>query len=278
MQRARDDRSRRADFLVGAAVAGAGLLLGKTGVAEAAASGTLSAASSAASSGASSAASIQQILNTALTAEQLAMAFYYKGLTTPAIMHDHRLGGPSADPNNPGQAPGGDPANVKDMQSILDSEVKHAQALLAAGAQAPYKRFYFPKDTFRGLGASDRPGSFLQVMDALETAFVGAYLAAVGEFVALGRSDLAGVIVQIMGVESEHRMLGRLISGFKTANNLTLQKTPFSSINEVGKAVRPFVTGQGFPGGAGAPVSLPTTAQAAHVVGRYATRIVTNFL
>jgi len=266
MQRTREDRSRRADFLAGAAAAGAGLLLGDTRSAAAATSDTPTQAS------------IQQILNTALTAEQLAMAFYYKGLTTPAIMHDHRLGGPSADPNNPGQAPGGDPANVKDMQSILDSEVKHAQALLSAGAMSPYKKFYFPPHTFRGLGASNDAGTFLQVMDALETAFVGAYLAAVGEFVAVGRSDLAGVIVQIMGVESEHRMLGRLISGFKTANNLTMQKNPFSSVTDAGKVLRPFVTGQGFGGGAPATADLPSPARTARVVGRYATRIVTNFL
>ena len=265
MQRTRDGRSRRADFLIGAAAAGAGLLLGDT-------------RSAAAASDASTQASIQQILNTALTAEQLAMAFYYKGLTTPVIMHDHRLGGPSADPNNPGQGPGGDPANVKDMQSILDSEVKHAQALLSAGATSPYKKFYFPKDTFRRLGASNDAGTFLQVMDALETSFVGAYLAAVGEFVTLGRSDLAGVIVQIMGVESEHRMLGHLISGFKTANNLTLQKNPFSSVNDAGKVLHPFVTGQGFAGGTPAMAVLPSPARTARVVGRYATRIVTNFL
>ena len=274
MRQARDNRNRRADFLVGAAIAGAGLLLGAPRTTEAATSAT----GSATRSDAASAASIQQILNTALTAEQLAMAFYYKALTTPAIMHDRRLGGPSADPNNPGHEPGGNPANVKDMQSILDSEVKHAQALLAAGASSPYKTFYFPKDTFRGLGASNEPGTFLQVMDALETSFVGAYLAAVGEFVALGRSDLAGVIVQIMGVESEHRMLGRLISGFKTANNLTLQKNLFGSINDVNKVLHPFVTGKGLPGGARVSASLPTAAQTARVVGRYATRIVTNFL
>jgi len=267
MQRAGIDRSRRADFLIGAAAAGAGLLLtDRRG------------ASAAVTNDAATRASIQQILNTALMAEQLAMAFYYKGLTTPAIMHDHRLGGPSADPNNPGLAPGGSPANVKDMQSILDSEVKHAQALANAGAISPYKKFYFPHDAFRGLGASNASGTYLQVMDALETAFVGAYLAAVGEFVALSRSDLAGVIVQIMGVESEHRMLGRLISGFTTANNLTLQKNPFSSVGDAAKVLHPFVTGQGFSGGATAPVTLPTTAQAARVVGRYATRIVTNFV
>jgi len=267
VQRVGIDRSRRADFLIGAAAAGAGLLLTDR-----------RRVSAATTTNATTQASIQQILNTALTAEQLAMTFYYKGLTTPAIMHDHRLGGPSADPNNPGQPPGGNPANVKDMQSILDSEVKHAQALLSATAVSPYKKFYFPRDTFRGLGASNEAGTYLQVMDALETAFVGAYLAGVGEFVALGRSDLAGVIVQIMGVESEHRMLGRLISGFKTANNLTLQHNPFTSISEAANALRPFVTGQGFSGGATTPVTLPTTAEAARVVGRYATRIVTNFL
>ncbi len=275
MQRVGINRSRRADFLIGAAAAGAGLLLSDR---RRAAAATATDVMGQARTGATARASIQQILNTALIAEQLAMTFYYKGLTTPAIMHDHRLGGPSANPNNPGLPPGGDPANVKDMQSILDSEVKHAQALANATAVSPYKKFYFPRDTFRGLGASNEAGTYLQVMDALETAFVGAYLAAVGEFVALGRSDLAGVIVQIMGVESEHRMLGRLISGFTTANNLTLQKNPFTSVSDAAKALHPFVTGQGFSGGATAPVNLPSVAEAERVVGRYATRIVTNFL
>ncbi len=272
MQRAGHDRSRRADFLIGTMAAGAGLLSDRR---SAAAATDMKAE---AETGMRVGAGIQQVLNTALTAKQLAMAFYYKGLTTPAIMHDPRLGGPSADPNNPGQAPGGNPANVKDMQAILDSEVKHAQALTSAGAISPYKTFYFPHNTFQSLGASNDAGSFLQVMDALETAFVGAYLAGVGEFVTLGRSDLAGVIVQIMGVESEHRMLGRLISGYKTANNLTLQKNPFTNVGDAAKALHPFITGQGFPNGASTPARLPTTTEAARVVGRYATRIVTNFL
>ena len=49
--------------------------------------------------------SVQSILNTALIVERLTVTFYYKALTTPAVLHNRSLGGPSADPNNPGLPP-----------------------------------------------------------------------------------------------------------------------------------------------------------------------------
>ena len=43
--------------------------------------------------------SVQEIVNTALVAEQLATTFYYTGLTAPEILRDPRVAGSSGDPN-----------------------------------------------------------------------------------------------------------------------------------------------------------------------------------
>src|SRR5579884_3631577 len=61
--------------------------------------------------------SVQSIINTALIAEQLATTFYYTGLTSPAVMRNAQLAGISADPNNPGLPPGGNPGNVRYLQA-----------------------------------------------------------------------------------------------------------------------------------------------------------------
>lgn len=258
---------RRAALVTGA-LAGAGFLVGG----HAAASERVSRAAADA---------IQDILDTALTAERLAITFYYTALTTPAVLRDSRLAGPSADPDNPGQPPGGNPANVKDLRAALDAEVKHAAALIAAGARSRYSRFYFPVATFDTLGASSRPNTVLGRLDILETATVGAYAAAARQFMLLGRPDLAPIVAAIMGVEAEHRVLGRLIAGADPVRSLATELTPIGTVADAARALRPFVTGQegeGFAGQPTPPIPVPTKEQAARVVGKYQTHIVRGFL
>lgn len=221
---------------------------------------------------------VQSILNTALIAEQLAIAFYYTALTTPALMHDPRLGGSSADPNNPGLPPDGYPSNVRYLQAALDAEVKHAAALANAGATSPYRHVYFPATTFKAMGLLTDAASFLGVLDTLEVAFVTAYTTAVGQFLRLGRVDLATVAAQIAGVEAEHRATGRLIARVAPANNLTLEQAPVATVGAAGAALSPFLSGKGLPGPAAMRVALPTPAQTARVIGKYDTRIVVTFL
>ena len=224
---------------------------------------------------------IQDILDTALMGERLAITFYYTALTTPAVMHDPRLGGPSADPNHPGSPPGGNPANVKTLQAALDAEVKHAAALVAAGGRSPSVRFYFPVGTFDALGSPARPNTVLGRLDILETAFVGAYAAAARQFMLLGRPDLASVVARIMGVEAEHRALGRLIVGVDPVRPLKPELTPIGTVADAARALDPFLTGrpgEGFAGRPMGPIPLPTATQTARVIGRYQTRIVRNFL
>ena len=209
--------------------------------------------------------SVQDIINIALIAEHLATTFYYRGLTTPAVQRDRRASGSSADPHR--VAPDGTPANVAFLQAALDQERKHAQILANVGATSPYQSFYFPAGAFDGLGFTSHVGTFLWVLDHLETAFIGAYIAAVQRFGELERPDLATVALRFLGVECQHRALYRAISRDDPADNITLEVAQFAHIGEAAGALAPFLTGRGFPGGTIGAIPLPTTDQVVRAVG-----------
>ena len=80
-----------------------------------------------------------------------------------------------------------------------------------------------------------------------------------------------------LGVESEHRMLSRIIAPADPANNLTMEDAPFTALSDADKALRPFLTGKGVAGGAARAIALPTAAQTARAIRTYGTRVVTNF-
>ena len=223
---------------------------------------------------------VPSILNTALLTERIAATLYYTALTTPAVMRDSRLAGRSADPKNPGLPPGGSPQHVRFLQAALDAELKHAALLSAAGAQSPYTRFYFPPTTFRRLGASVDPGSFLGIVEILETAMSGLYVAAAEHFLQLHRHDLGALATQLMGVEAEHRTLGRVLAGMRPPNDLTLAPAPFSCVGDVDTELQPFLTGRRFlfAPDSTAAIALPSAARARRVIGKYGTRRLGRFL
>jgi hypothetical protein len=218
------------------------------------------------------------MLATLLLTERLATTFYYTALTSPGVMGHRQLGGSSTDALDPGLPPNGNPSHVRALQAALDAESKHAALLAQAGARTRQTQFYFPRATFTQLGTSTDPQTFLGVLDQLETAAVGAYIAAVSALVRLRRADLVGLAAGIAAVEAEHRMLGRLLAGLTPANNLTLEREPFACVSEAAPPLRPFLTGQGFVHGALGPLALPSAAQTAHLVGKYGTRLVPRFL
>jgi len=76
----------------------------------------------------------------------------------------------------------------------------------ANGAAPATTQFFFPDGAFNNLAI------FLGVLDTLENVFIGAYLAAARRFAELGQPLLAEIAGQIMGVEAEHRVLGRIIA------------------------------------------------------------------
>lgn len=185
----------------------------------------------------------QEIFTAALIAEDLATTFYYNGLVGPVIM-DPNLAGPGGSATN--VTPAGNLGNVEYFRAALSEEIQHANLLRSligktSASTDPYQTFYLPTGTFDTLAA------FTGILEALENAFIGAYLLATIEFAQMavdvkgyegrqlgpnGRpyktTDLeyfAQVAASIMGVESEHRVLGRVVSNTNPANNLNYEQT-----------------------------------------------------
>jgi len=261
-------RTRRADFMKKAAIAGMGLALAGAAPESAVADIVPGNCTD----------TLSTIIDTALMAERLAATLYYTALTAPAVMRDHRLGGRYTDPNAFRRYPSGNFHHIRYMQAALDAETKHATLLVEVGARSSVEQFYFPATAFTRLGTPAEPESLLGVLETLETAFVDTYAVAVSQFLHMGHSSLAETMARIMGVEAEHRALVRAIAGVTPANNVTLERVPYACVSDVGVALQPFVTGHGFRGGATHAMSVPTAAQAARIVGPYGTRLVRSFL
>lgn len=181
------------------------------------------------------------IFTAALIAEDLATTFYYNGLIGKAIQ-DPALAGPGGTATNVTSA--GDAGNVSYIRAALTQEFTHANLLrsLLNGTDAsgdPYQTFYFPAGTFDTLSA------FTGMLEALENAFIGAYLAAIRQFAFMAarpnsdyfnsnnthtfsRDELiyfAQVSASILGVECEHRVLGRDLSSTNPPNQLNFEQT-----------------------------------------------------
>ena len=232
---------------------------------------------------------VKEIFTAALIAEDLASTFYYNGLVG-AVIQDPNLAGPGGSATNISTA--GDSGNVAYLRAALTQELQHAalfRSLLGipVSTQDPVQTFYFPAGAFDSLPA------FTGLLDALENAFIGAYLNAIQEFAAKSanahRGDgawrepadraytkeqldyFAKVAASIMGIEAEHRVLGRVISGTDPANNLNYESTDglnavYNGAHSAVAALTPFLTPATGPGYSletvtmhQADVSLPIT-------------------
>jgi hypothetical protein len=207
----------------------------------------------------------QQIFTAALIAEDLASTFYYNGLTGMVIMDPNlaATGGTAIK-----VASNGNEGNVEYVRAALSEEIMHADLLrsLIGGknpANDPVQTFYFPTGTF------DTLNPFVGILDALENAFIGAYLNAAIEFAQMAADTKAGIAHQldsmgkrytssnleyfaqvaasILGIESEHRVLGRVISNTNPANQLCYEQTDgltsvYNGSHSAVVALTPFLT------------------------------------
>jgi hypothetical protein len=203
-----------------------------------------------------------EIFTAALIAEDLAITFYYNGLVGPVIQ-DPSLAGPGGTATH--VTAKGNFGNVDYLRAALSEEIVHAdlfRALLGISSPSndPVQTFYFKDGTF------DTLGPFIATLEALENAFIGAYLNAVAEFgrmagVAGSNSNFtpnqlayfAEVSAAILGIESEHRVLGRVIDNLNPANNRNYELVAgvFSVYNGPHSAVvalTPFLTSSTGPG------------------------------
>lgn len=185
----------------------------------------------------------QEIFTAALIAEDLATTFYYNGLIGTAIQ-DPSLAGPGGSATNITAA--GNAGNVNYLQAALSEEIAHANLLrsllgMSSAASDPVQTFYLPTGSFNTAPA------FLALLDTLENAFIGAYLIAVRAFAYMSALLVNGgvggylnyqnyaynsaqveyygeVAASILGVEAEHRVLGRVISNSNPANNVCYEQ------------------------------------------------------
>lgn len=213
---------------------------------------------------------VAEMFTAFLIAEDLATVFYYNGLTG-AVVQDPNLAGPGGTIRSP--SPSGNPGNVDYLGAAIFQEVQHADYFRAqlTGSNAhpendPIQTFYFPAGTF------DTLANFLPILDALENAFIGAYIILIQELAykavqaqagTLPAGDpkhsparyqlLASVAGSILGVEAEHRVLGRVIGNKNPANNLTYEQTDglasiYNGPNSAVVALTPFLTSSTGPG------------------------------
>ena len=185
---------------------------------------------------------IAELFTAFLIAEDLASTFYYNGLIG-GVIQDPNLAGPGGSATNITSS--GNAGNVNYLQAALLEEIEHANLfrdLLTASpygsASDPYTTFYFPAGTFATLAG------FLPILNALENAFIGAYIVLVQELAYKASAAAAGTLTggdakytakeyqyfallagSILGVESEHRVLGRVIGNNNPANNYNYERT-----------------------------------------------------
>ncbi len=216
--------------------------------------------------------SVAEIFTAILIAEDLATTFYYNVLIGQVIQ-DRALAGPGGTALNPSGS--GVRGNVQYMRSAFFEEWSHANLLrtLLGGttaSQDPAQTFYLPSESFQTLNG------FATTLATLENAFIGAYMNAIQQFAtkaAYGGAQggkytdvdgapyssqqliyFAKVAASILGVESEHRILGRVISDMEPGDDVLYEQTDgFSSVyNGPASAVAalaPFLTpgtGQAF--------------------------------
>lgn len=216
---------------------------------------------------------VKEIFTAALIAEDLATVFYYNALIG-AVIQDPNLAGPGGSATD--VTASGNAGNVNYVQAALTEEIAHAnlfRSLLGGSAASgdPVQIFYFPAGSF------DTLGNFTGLLNALEDAFIGAYLNAIQEFASKAanmRRDGRGwwhedgdgtkyspeeleyfskVAASIMGIEAEHRVLGRVISNTNPANNLAYEQTDglnavYNGPNSAVAALTPFLTSSTGPG------------------------------
>jgi hypothetical protein len=196
-----------------------------------------------------------QIFTAALIAEDLATTFYYNGLVG-AVLQDPNLAGPGGTVTH---APNGDQDNVNYIRAALNEEYTHAALFrdllgISGPASDPVQTFYFPAGTF------DTLAPFIGTLEALENAFIGAYLAAIREFARMSAvagtgsdftsgqlSYFSEVSAAIMGVECEHRVLGRDIASETPANNRHYEsvdgiRSVYNGSHSAVVALTPFLT------------------------------------
>lgn len=161
--------------------------------------------------------SLQTIINIALTAELLAVTTYSNAIASfSALGLDDGTG-----------------VNFGYLRGALAAEADHVSILELLGAYPLASAFNYPSGMFTS------GTTFSGTLEALETAFVAAYLVAVKEAAAAGRPDIAQLAARHASVEAEHRVNARNLLNKIPSNNSSFES--LDGFNSVGDAAAALV-------------------------------------
>lgn len=234
--------------LVGAG--GLGVLLAACGSgssSSSAAAGASSAApaSTSMSSSSSPSSDLQTIIDTAVTAEALAVTYLTAVTTSKGVA----------------ATPVGKFLPV--LKAANAEEYDHFKALKSLGAKPITTKFWVP-NAFFGHGLS---GVF-PTLQVAETLFVNAYLIAITKFAEAGKDSLARYASEIAGVEAQHLVLANYAGGKKVPNNVGFMGYQITSIDGIVAALEKVGVGFGKRGSAPgkfASFAPPPAAAVTHV-------------
>ena len=127
------------------------------------------------------------------------------------------------------------PMIVRWVKAMQAQEQVHYEYLTKAGAKPLTLTFTVPQNL---ADITTDSKALLDFEVSAETIFIGAYVAAGGEFADLGQPALAQVACQLAGVESEHRVLANYARGAVPPNNLGFEKAPFHTVAEAADQIK----------------------------------------
>ena len=205
------------------AASGTGILLAACGSSKKkTSSGPPTTTSTAAQTGTGSA--IQKIIDTAITAEALAVTYLSAVIKSSA-------GTPVA-------------KFAEVLKAANAAEYDHYKTLQSLGAKPITTKFWAP-DAFFG---SNLSGVF-PTLEVAETLFVNAYLIAITNFAQAGKTDYVRYASEIAGVEAQHLALARYAGG-KLPNNVGFADYSITSIDGIVAALEKAGVGFGTRGSA----------------------------
>ena len=207
----------------------------------------------------------QQIFTVGLIADDLSTVFYFNGLTQPGVIQSSDLAGPGGSAIN---VLTGNADRVGYFRAALSEEIHHANLFRELTGRNspmldPVQQFFFPNGTFGSFDA------FIKVLLALEEAAVAITMTAVQEFAQMAadakahvqdQRDFAGhkytsvqlelfakVAASLVGVEAEHRALGRDAAEIIPANNVCFEQangitSVFNGAHSGFAALQPFLS------------------------------------
>ena len=182
------------------------------------------AGSSASSSSSSSGSSIQKVIDTAMTAEALAVTYLSAVIKA---------------------APGTPVAKFTPVLKAANAaEYDHYKALQSLGAKPITTKFWAPKAFF-----GPKLSGVFPTLEVAENLFVNAYLIAMTEFAQAGKTDYVRYAAEIAGVEAQHLALARFAAG-KLPNDLGFADYSITSIDGIVAALEKAGVGFGKQGSA----------------------------